>query len=30
VAEAALLLASDRSCGITGQALMVDSGEMMR
>ena len=30
VAEAALLLASDRARGITGQALMVNGGEMMR
>jgi len=30
VAEAALLLASDRARGITGQTLMVNGGEMMR
>jgi len=30
VAEAALLLLSDRARGITGQALMVNGGEMMR
>jgi NAD(P)-dependent dehydrogenase (short-subunit alcohol dehydrogenase family) len=30
VAEAALMLASDRARGITGQALMVNGGEMMR
>jgi NAD(P)-dependent dehydrogenase (short-subunit alcohol dehydrogenase family) len=30
VAEVALLLASDRTRGITGQALMVNGGEMMR
>jgi enoyl-[acyl-carrier-protein] reductase (NADH) len=30
VAEAALMLASDRARGITGQSLMVNGGEMMR
>ncbi len=30
VAEAALLLASDRARSITGQALMVNGGELMR
>jgi 3-oxoacyl-[acyl-carrier protein] reductase len=30
VAEVALLFASDRTRGITGQALMVNGGEMMR
>ena len=30
VAEAALMLASDRARGITGQTLMVNGGEMMR
>jgi NAD(P)-dependent dehydrogenase (short-subunit alcohol dehydrogenase family) len=30
VAEAALLLTSDRARGITGQTLMVNGGEMMR
>jgi NAD(P)-dependent dehydrogenase (short-subunit alcohol dehydrogenase family) len=30
VAEVALMLASDRARGITGQALMVNGGEMMR